>query len=314
MLDEQLREQGFPTTWDNTMRLQFRQCPRKWYWFQRRFVREITPAYFVWGIAWGHCMKAWYELRPDDPADPDYMLRALLAASRAEKYWKAQGCENNGDNKLESFRPIMEHYARFYKNEDFTTIKHGAEQGWVWPIENSDYMLGGALDLYANSDRGIIGVEDKTHGGYISDGHLLGYSFSSQVTGYVWYIKQLHGSDEGYGVLVNVVTKKIPGPRSNWTTPRVARTWQTRTPQQLFDYRESFLWDIENFKHCWDNWFFPAAPSDTRMCGGDLGLAPCEYKRLCQQDGNYRDVDPTKLGLIELDTPWAPWERSGDDE
>ena len=68
MLDEELRAQKFPTTWDNTLRSTAGQCKRKFYWFLRGYDYSGKPAYFTWGSAFQEILTEWYSSKepPED--------------------------------------------------------------------------------------------------------------------------------------------------------------------------------------------------------------------------------------------------------
>lgn len=315
MNHEELYAQGFPQTWDNTMRCQAQDCPRKWYFFMRRFDYVNTPAYF-WGQAWGEMQTFWYQQdwevisNPKDPLYPVYREQAIRAG---ERHWDSAAPTEKGLNIRGSLRPIFENYLEEHPFEPWKYVPMGAEAGWQYPLEGTPWLLGGAFDGYVEwPSHGYLVKEDKTTGEYISDNFKLGWEFSPQVTGYIWYLAKILGPEDVKGCLMNLVTKHMPGPRSKWTTPRTARTLVNKTKWQLEEFEQDAVFQIERFKRDhWDREYFPKTLTHTN-CTGGAGRAPCLFRVICRSDADFKQADPTFFQtIVELDNLWQPWLRAG---
>jgi hypothetical protein len=308
MLDEELRESPFPTTWDNTMRATAGTCKRKFYWFLRGYDYAGRPPYFTWGSAFQEILVEWYLSK--EP--PDVAIEQALNKGLAFYDKEIGEAEPNVDNSRNNLTHIWINYVSEHPAEPWEMIPGGAEAGWVWPIEGTDYFMGGSLDGRIDwPPYGALVLETKTTSEYLSDAFCARWSFSGQVTGYIWYLTQVLG-DEVYGCLMNLVTKKKPGPKSKWTTPRTARPLVRKSPEQLREFREEFLWDVEEVRECWANWFWPKT-SDPTNCTGGAGKAPCLFKNVCLVDKmDYRKLDAEQHRGIKLRKgPWEPWLRGG---
>lgn len=318
MLDQELRESGFPDTWDNTMRTQVQECPRKFYYFMRGFDYSKRPAYFVWGSAWQEILAAWYQ-NPhaiSDPTRPEYYSQKYLALQAGLDLWDESGVEDAGVNKRASLEILWDAYLEHYPFEEWTLVERGAEAGWVWPLSGTPWFLGGSMDGYIDWPAyGKLVLENKTDGGYLSDNYLMGWSFSPQVTGYIWALSQMLPPGEVYGCLMNMATKNVPGPRSNWSTPRFKRSIQRRSALALQEFENHARWQLALVKReFWDPWFWPRC-LDHRVCAGGAGKAPCLFKAICLSD-----ADPTLVSasdypyIVEREGKWEPWNREGGQE
>ena len=313
---EELYARGFPKTWDNTMRVQAQECPRKWYWFMRRYDYLTIPGYFVWGQAWGEMQTYWYQQPYEIISDPlcdQYYLQQEKACRAGEAHWDSISPIEKGLNKRATLRPIFENYLLENPSEPWKYVPLGAEAGWQYPLPGTPYYLGGAFDGYVEwPNHGFLVKEDKTSGDYISDSYKLGWEFSPQVTGYIWYLTQIHGNDVK-GCLMNLVTKHMPGPRSQWSTPRTARTIVTKTKWQLDEFIQDAAFQITRFEdEFWNNEYFPKTTQHMN-CTGGAGKAPCLFRMICRSDADFRKTDPSVFeGIVELDDVWEPWKRQGD--
>ncbi len=321
MTNDELQAQDFPITWDNTMRSTGCQCARKLYWFLRGYDYKSKPAYFTWGSAFQEMLVHWYSTpHPDDEKDKLFWEVAFEAMDKGYDYY--DGEQNISDqenvskeNSRENLERIWVNYLREHPSEPWSMVPGGAEAGWIWPIKGTDYFAGGSLDGYVKWEPyGMLVLETKTTAEYLSDAFISRWSFAAQVTQYVWYLTELLGT-EVFGCLMNLVTKKYPGPRSKWSTPRTARSLEKRTPAQLGEFREDLLWDIEKLRSCWTNWRFPKT-ADPTSCSGGMGKAPCLFKNICLVDGIYfTKVDPLNYkGITLRKGPWEPWAREGGQE
>ena len=311
--DAELKEAGFPDVWDNTMRVLARTCSRKLYWFLRGFDYSSKPVYFTWGSAWHEIMASWYTIQKKGVLLGEEELARKCAIETGLRYWDSQGGVDVNDNKRESLRSIGEAFFENYPDDPFKLVTGGAEAGWMWPLQDSPYFYAGSMDGYIEwDDFGLLVHEHKTSGGYLNDAAIRQWNFASQITGSIWYLTQLHGP-KAYGCLVQMATKKVPGPRSNWTTPRFARSIEKRTPAQLKEFEEDVLFDLEDFKTKWSRWHFPKTCDHTN-CSGGIGKSPCLFSSFCfHSDVHFTEINPLDYTGIAMRTEsWEPWNRSGE--
>jgi hypothetical protein len=317
MNHEELYAEGFPQTWDNTMRVQAAQCPRKWYFFMRRYDYVSTPSYFVWGQAWGEMQTYWYQCPYEeisDPLNPMYLVHREKAIRAGEAHWDSLSPVEKGLNKRATLRIIFENYLEENPSEPWRYVPMGAEAGWQYPLPGTDYFLGGAFDGYVEwPGHGYLVKEDKTAGEYLSDNYKMQWEFSPQITGYIWYLSQIHGTELVKGCLMNLVTKHMPGPRSKWTTPRTARTIVTKSAKQLEEFARDAAFQITRFEdEFWNQEYFPKTLAQNQ-CTGGAGFAPCLFKVICRSDADFRTANPAQFpDILELEETWKPWERAGD--
>jgi len=319
MNDKDLREGPFPDTWDNTVRGLAISCPRKLYYFLRGFdyASGTKPPYFVWGSAWEEILATWYAGGPaiTQPNTAGYQTHAYLSLQMGLELWDAAGAEDKGVNKRSSLEPIWRSYLETYPLEPWTLVERGAEAGWTFPLQGTPFYLGGAFDGFVDyPPYGKLILENKTDGGYLSDNYVESWSFSPQVTGYLWYATKVLGN-EVYGCLMNLATKNLPGPKSKWTTPRFKRTIVRKTAPQLEAFERHAAWHIAKIKHDhWDTWYWPQSLDKNQCCGGP-GLAPCLFKALCLSGLESSSASPGDFPFLgERLGPWQPWLRSGAQE
>jgi hypothetical protein len=317
MNDQELRSSPFPDTWDNTMRQMAASCPRKLYFFLRGFDYASRPAYFVWGSAWEEIMATWYSrAHLLEHRSPEWAEHVLLSLNEGLRFWDETGVEDRTINKRSSFEPIFMSYLEHYPIEEWSLVEEGAEAGWTYPLLGTDWFLGGSLDGYIEwPSYGMLALENKTDGGYLTDNYVSSWSFSGQVTGYIWYLTKILGEQNVFGCLMNMVTKNVPGPRSRWTTPRFKRSLEKRSPIQLAEFEEQWAFEIHRFKRdFWDRWYWPMAVSKDE-CAGGTGKAPCLFKAICSSDSKPTEALPSIYpGIVEREGRWEPWNRSGKQE
>ena len=323
MLDVELRE-GIPSkgkfeevlgTWDATLLSMTWKCPRSLYWFLRRvdYNGEAKPPYFVWGSAFQEILTKWYELPSEQRLDDteNAIEKALHAGLTL---WDLEGMDSPPNDTRAGLIKIFEAYVDFYPSEPWSLVKDGGELGWVWPLVNTPYMLGGSLDGYINwPGYGKLILENKTSGQYLSDSYVSQWAFSTQITNYIWYLTQLH-QKKSFGCLVNMITKNVPGPKAKWKTPRFVRSLETRSDIALNRFEEQVRYTIEKAKQFWENWYWPKT-FDHVNCSGGPGISACKMKRLCLLDEpHYTELDPPAMFdyLKYRDTAWKPWERQGE--
>lgn len=299
------------------MRVQAATCPRKLYYFLRNFdyPSDQRPAYFVWGAAWEEILATWYSA-PDaiqDPKSAAYQTQAYLALQMGLEVWDEVNPVESKLNKRGSLEPIWNAYLETYPVEPWRLVERGAEAGWTYPLAGTPYYLGGALDgIVDYPGQGLLVLENKTDSGYLSEGYCASWHFSPQVTGYIWYVSQVLGFGACKGALLNLVTKNLPGPRSNWTTPRFKRVIVQKTRHELEQFERFAAFQITRFqKDHWNEWWWPQTLQKD-LCTGGVGLSPCLFQKLCSAKLDPREVEVSDFPFLgERSEPWQPWLRSG---
>ena len=304
----------FPTIWDNTMRMSLRSCPRKFFFFLQGYDYASRPPFFVWGEAWHEILRKWYAIEHSwDNQDPDYWTTAQVAINAGLAIWDEAQVEERNMDKRANLEVIFMSYLAHYPAEQWKLIELGAETGWIWPVKGTPYELGGALDARIEwEDYGTLPREDKSTASYLSDSFVSQWYYSPQVLSYIWYESQLTGGDS---CLVNMATKNVPGPRSNWNTPRFHRIIVQADQYILEEHIEGFLHDIEYGKQLWDRNYFPKTPDPTNCVGG-IGKSPCLFKDYCRakagRDGWMKmDLSQFSSKIIRRKEAWEPWKRGG---
>ena len=180
MLDEELRAQGPPKDFDNTMISNYLSCPRALYWFQRRIVSDYTPPYFTFGRAFGQGINTWHDLQDSPLSIEDKIAQAQKTA---EDIWiKEAPTEIRNDNFSNLTEMIADYCWVYSAPEQWRTI--ASEIGFQIPIPGTSVNYSGALDGYIEwKGYGILNREDKTTGNYITDAFINQWTHSSQVTG-----------------------------------------------------------------------------------------------------------------------------------
>ena len=316
MDDKQFREQGPPTTLDNTMRTTLRSCARKLYWFLRGADYEFTPPYFVFGRVWQIVMDSWYipqTSRDMSPAEINRHRDRALAVGRKE--WNNAGVLGARNDTWENLEALFKFYVQTYPYEPFKVI--GVEKGWEWPIAGTPYLLGGSLDDYIEWEPfGELIFENKTSGVYLADSYIAQWDHSSQITQYIWYLTQLLGK-EIFGCQMNMACKRIAKGKAEEARMTgippdglFARDLQKRSPWALEKFIEEVLLDIADIEREWERWVWPKT-CDHIQCAGGIGKSPCLFRPLCLAEIDPWDLDPTTYeGIIWREGPWEPWRRS----
>ncbi len=311
MLDQELRKLGPPIKFDNTIRTTFTQCPRKFYWWRRGYDYSIRPAYFTFGSAWGIAQGVWHLSEGPRLAQGEGNWEDLvdLAVGKAILFWDKEGRAEGGVNTKENLETLFRLYAENYQLEPWGMVTDGAERGFLFPLEGTEYFLGGALDgqLYWEG-LGSLFKEDKTTGVYLNDQYIRGWNFSSQVTGYCWYGHKLYG-DEFFGVLMDMASKRVT---KAGKTAQFERNLEKRSEENLREFEEDWRRQIWRIEDAWENWHWPKT-TDTINCVGGIGKSPCLYQKLCLGDQHFEDIaenlDPCQFDNIVINPePWAPWE------
>ena len=170
---------------------------------------------------------------------------------------------------------------------------------------------GGSLDAYLEwPGYGLLVLENKTTGSYLTDNYIDSWSFSSQVTQYIWYLTQLQGK-EIFGCLMNMACKRIP--KKKTPDALFARDLQKRSPFQLEEFEEEVFAQIKDIEKEWNRWLWPRTRNHVE-CAGGIGKSPCLFRPLCKAQTKPWDLeDPTSFeGIVWREGPWEPWKRKGE--
>ncbi len=317
--ERELRAEGPPKKWDNTLRTTYKQCARKFYWWKIRKVDYLVkPSYFSWGTAW-HEIKGYWLTSKGIKAEiysPQWKEDATMALMVGLNSWDNSGGVDNNLDTRENLSRLWKTTLKSYPSEPYEVIKGGAEVGWLWPLpqkggQTSSYYLGGSMDAIIYWEEfGYLPLEIKTTGMWLSDWYLLQWSFSSQITQYIWYVTQLLGTEKTYGAYLDITTKQNTHRAKASTTPQFARPMQTRSEDQLKEFENDWRGDIELIEKSYDKWHFPKTV-DTVNCTGGVGKSRCPYSGLCLSGIRKGLVDPMAFpNLTYRSHEWKPWERS----
>lgn len=292
----------FPNTWDNTMRVMGKECQRKLFFFLSGYESKSTKAYLVWGSAFHKLMDTWYKSTETNEK------KFLEAIGEGVGYFDDNIQEEAPDNTRDGLIAAFRYYVERYEADPFKLIEGASEQGFRWPLMGTSYFYAGSMDGYIEwHPYGFLVLEHKSTGEYLSDSFIGQWEFSPQVTGYHWYLSKIH--ENTYGVLVNMITKKVPGPKSNWTTPRVARTLIRKTEADLAEFEKDVIRDINFFKTCYDTETWPKTVNP-RNCVGGPGKSACPFKNICSTQVDFRKVDISIYDHLKMrEEKWQPWLR-----
>lgn len=311
LTDKEMREADPPSTFDNTLLTTWASCPRKFYWFWRGLDYAFVPPYFVFGRVWQIVLDAWYSKQTSPEMSPSEIYSwGLEALEVGRAAWDEDGVEGAGVNTWENLELLFKYYIGTYPTEPFKVI--GTEAGWEWPLVGTPYFLGGSLDGYLEwPGLGLLVLENKTSGVYLSDNYIDGWSFSSQISQYIWYLTQLH-AEEVFGCYMNMACKRIP--KKKEPEDLFARDLQKRSPFQLEEFVDEVILQIKDIEREWDRWIWSKARNQIECVGG-IGKSPCLFRPLCKAQAKPGELeDPTSFeGITWREGPWAPWKRSGKD-
>lgn len=321
--ERELRSQGPPRTYDNTLRTTNKQCPRKFYWWKIRGVDYlIRPIYFTWGTCWHQIKGHWYmsEGIHAEPYSDEWKRDATMSLLVGLNTWDNSGAVETEDRPSDTranLQALWKAWLKVYPILPWTLVKGGAEMGWRWPLplrggQASRYFLGGSMDGYIHwEDFGQLVLEEKTTGLWLSDFYLLQWAFSSQITGYIWYLNQLLGTEGTFGALLNIATKAVPKHGFVGKTSQFETKMETRTDEQLREFETDWRRDIEDIEQSYDRWHWPKT-TDTINCTGGIGKSPCPYKGICLSGVPKGLVDPLAFpNLTYRRQAWEPWKRTG---
>ena len=318
--DEQMRDEGCPTRFDNTMLTGFdSECRRKFYLFWRGLDYEIRPAYFSFGTAWDKGLGAFYTTK----GDVGFRLEAAFKAATLS--WEASGSPPDNTNSLENLQFLLTFYAIDYETEQWQVIAPGGEMelGFVFPLRDTKYELAGAMDGYIEwKGLGLLHLENKTSGMPLNDRYMAQWDFSPQLKQYHWGLWQLLG-EEPFGTLMNCAHKKLTikakdAFRNEGDVPEgcFGRYLVKKSGTEIEQFEVDCLRIIEEMEIEWERWEW----RKTRWqfnCVGGMGKSPCPYKRLCITDALPWEMSEQQLcgpGLAWRKEIWEPWKRGEEEE
>jgi len=312
MKDAELRKEGPPDTFDNTLITSYLKCPRAEYWFLRGLDYMRTPSYFVFGRALGAALNSWHSMENQEKSREWRITTAQLAAS---KIWNAEPLEifesrpnDTWENLVSTFHYYVEAYG---DKEPWTQLK--GEVGFRFPIPHTSLYYAGALDAYVEwMAYGVMAREDKSTGSYITPAYMAQWGSVSQITGYTWALHQL--VERPFGILMNVSSKR---PRKD-PLLRFSRELQTRSPWRITEFIRETTRIADLIRGEWDNWEWPKwGERNPYSCVGGPGLSPCLYRPLCLQEMLPWELEES-YNFDELfswrKTKWSPWTRKGEEE
>lgn len=311
-----LRQAGPPLRYDNTLRMMFHQCQRKFYWWKIRQVDQtLRPGYFSFGSAWHEIKGSWYTFLSANPTvvpgSDEWRFGALSALQHGLDFWDNSGAIDNKLDSRTNLTRMWQAYVKDQPTEPFRLVKGGAELGWLWPLPNaggsaSRYYLGGSMDGYVEwPGYGLMPNEEKTTSIWLSDFYIMQWRFSSQITGYIWYLSNLLGTERVHGAVISMATKQT----AKAATPQFARTIETRTEADFLEFERDWRRDIESIERSYDRWHFPKT-TDTINCTGGIGKSSCPYRGMCLSGMPPSLLSPQSFPNLCLRTEeWQPWLR-----
>jgi hypothetical protein len=308
-----------PTSFDNTMLVQFATCQRKFYLFQLGLEARETPAYFTFGRIWQQAKEVWYLTKG---GVAERLGAALVFAERA---WQDSGSPEAGKNNIENLKFMLTMYAIEYETEPWEIILHEGrmELGFEFPLEGTDWMLSGAIDGYIDwKPYGKLVLEAKTSGVSLTDSYMAQWGFSSQISQYYWGLTQLLG-EPPFGVLMDCAWKGVSDKaklafKKSFEVPEgvFARNLEKRSGFKLKEFEETTRLLIEDIYQAFDRQAWSKTKSVIE-CTGGIGKSPCQFRRLCLADEYPWNMSEEQLIGSDLkfrDGPWEPWRRGGKEE
>jgi hypothetical protein len=317
LTDKSMREAGPPVSYDNTMLVSIDNCKRKFYFFWRGLDYEVTPSYFTFGRAWQEGLSAWYGTKGA------IGVRLNAALSVATNLWNDEGSPEVRNDTLENLKMLLLFYAVEYETENFEilTLDDQVELGFEVPafkLEGTEISLSGAIDGYLSwksYGKGVL--ENKSSGMYLTDQYLSQWSFSSQVSQYLWGLRQILG-EEPFGCLMNCACKRLSQKAKNefklsGTIPEgiFARNLEKRSKFQMEEFEKGCRRIIKEIFVEWHSWDWPKC-RDPIYCVGGIGKSPCLFKNLCLLDADPWDLEEEDLlgqGIKWREESWEPWKR-----
>jgi len=298
-------------TIDNSLRSTFHQCQRRFYWTTRGIVPSREPTYFAFGRAWTQFVGRFHKLQ-DGGLSLQPSERVEMALFEAEKEFTPSGADGfDKNNSPENLRTLALSYGDHYgPTESWTLV--GDELGFSVPIQGTDWFYGGALDGFLYwKPYGLFILENKTTGGYLTDNYLSQWSFSTQITGYIYgFIKTL--GEAPWGVLMNMASKL---PRKN-PSDRFRRTLEQRSSDELKLFEKELCSSVQMIEEAIHHSTWPKTGAcSPDNCAGGIGRSSCPYRRLCLIPKPPEEITPDEISatgdLKQREEDWKPWKRRG---
>ena len=311
MRDDELRAQGPPDTYDNTILAHATTCMRQLYWFLRGLDYKTIPPYFTWGRAFGAAANAWHSTQ--GKMEAKWRLAGAIAAARDE--WEKDAPIESGLDTLENLEETIKLYVMAYgHSEPWTMLYEKGELGFRFPVPGTTIYYAGAVDAPIEwKPYGMLIREDKSTGFWLSDTYLNQWHSSSQVTGYLWATHQILG-EEPFGAYMNIVCKR----RTKELNDQFARLLVKRSAWQLAQFMRDTVLIADDIRREWNRWIWPkTGERNPMLCAGGAGRKPCLYRRLCESEMEPWDMEGKYNFSAEFnwrDKPWKPWEREGENE
>lgn len=314
MRDEELRKEGPPDTFDNTLVSLYYKCPRATYWFLRRLDYLRVPSYFAYGRAWGAAMNAWHEPYYGEFVGKEQMdfrrTKALLAARKRWEEEPLEVYENRPNDSWDNLVITLNLYIEAYGlRENWEQLR--PEIGFRFPIPHTNLYYAGALDAYIHWEHyGVMAREDKAPGDYITSTYTNQWNHVSQIAGYQWALEQL--VEKPAGILMNISSKR---PRKE-NLLRFSRFLLKRSKWRIAEFMKHTVIIADSLRREWERWEWPKLGERNQYaCAGGPAVSPCLYKGLCLQE-----MEPWEMegeynfeGYSWREKRWAPWEREGKD-
>lgn len=311
MRDDELRADGPPDKFDNTMITNYTACPRKAYWFLRGLDYLNNPPYFTYGRAWGHMLNHWHTQAGIDTMQDRFKQGLAIGL----KIWEAEApvVKEKSNDTWAGLQDTFFKYCEAYgKTESWTQI--GSELGFAFPIPGTSLYYAGAIDAYIEWEPyGVLLREDKTTGAYLTEQYYRYWKHASQVTGYFWALGQVLG-EEPFGVLMNLASKR---PRKE-PDLRFQRDLIKKSDWQVAEFMKHTTILCDRFRREWDTWEWPKFGERLLYeCSGGPGKSPCLYRNLCLQEQEPWVLEENYDFSQEFQWrvhKWEPWKREGDDK
>ena len=316
MMMNRFKELAPPKEFDNTMLTTAGGCMREFILFYAGLEQKEEPSYFAFGRVWQETLEVWYT------TSGDVVERLGAALSYIDKAWSDAGVVESGVNTAENLRFLITFYAVEYENEawEVLALKGKMELGFSFPLEGTEWNLTGALDGYIKwKPYGMLLLENKTAGIYLSDQYMSQWGFSSQVTQYYWGLTQLLG-EPPFGALLNCAGKRISDKakgefKKSGIIPDgvFMRNLEKRSEFKVREFEQHTRVGIENIMREWDRGLWPKT-KDALRCVGGIGKSPCPFRRLCLADADPWELEEGSLLMGDLKWRrgvWEPWKRGG---
>lgn len=311
--DRELRDGGPPEAFDNTVKSYWCKCPRSLYWFYRGLDYLERPPYFTFGTAWGAGLNVWHQSQ--GISDLETRINAGLATLR--KVWEKDAPPPPAKQSFDTLNNLehlfLEYVETYGANEPWAHAYEKGELGFVLPIPGTTILFGGAIDSPIRwNPYGIMPREDKTTGFWVNDSYISQWDHSTQVTGYLWAMRQVLG-EEPFAAYMNIAGKR---PRKD-PAERFRRYLAKRDEEEIQSWLRDTILVVDDIRREWDRWLWPKLGAhDPINCAGGAGRKSCLYHRLClrpMEPWDFEEAYDFSSEFAFREKDWAPWERKGED-